>query len=296
MHWKDIRMAADPDSEWIDDYAPGEDGTLTGEAVALDLHPTGFVLRAAGALIDALATLVALIVALLAVIFTTASLGTEQAVVSALVIVTIVVCFVGIPITVETLTKGKSLGKLVVGGRIVRLDGGAIGLRQASIRALVGVIEFYTPPLFGGTAALFGLLTARTQRMGDLLAGTYCQYERVSGRVMPLFGLPPELAAWGRVVDVARMPTQLSRRIAQFLAQATQYPVDRRAHLAAELAGEAAEFVAPIPPVTPELFLAGITVVRREREAEALRLERGRLERLQPALRGTPHDFPVRED
>jgi hypothetical protein len=158
------------------------------------------------------------------------------------------------------------------------------------------VIEYYTPPLCGATAALFGLLTARTQRMGDLLAGTYCQYERVSGRVMPLFGLPPELVAWGRIVDVARMPTQLSRRIAQFLAQATQYPVDRRAHLAAELAGEAAEFVAPIPPVTPELFLAGITVVRREREAEALRLEKGRLERLQPALRGTPHDFPMRED
>lgn len=288
-------MAADPDAEWIDDYAPGEDGTLTGEAVTLDLHPTGFVLRAAGALIDAVATLVVLLVALTFVGTASVSLGTEDAVVAALVIVTVVVCFVGIPTAVETLTKGRSLGKLVVGGRIVRLDGGAIGLRQASIRALVGVIEFYTPPLFGGTAALFGLLTARTQRLGDLLAGTYCQYERVSGRVMPLFGLPPELIAWGRVVDVARMPTQLSRRIAQFLAQATQYPPDRRARLAADLAAEAQEFVAPVPPVSPELFLAGITVVRREREAEALRLEKGRLERLQPALRGTPHDFPTRD-
>ncbi|WP_395639260.1 RDD family protein [Pseudolysinimonas sp.] len=285
-------MAADPDSEWIDDHAPGEDGTLTGEAVTLDLHPTGFVLRAAGALIDAVAHVIVFIVALMAVGISTGMLGTEPAVVAALVIVTLVVCFVGIPITVETLTKGKSLGKLVVGGRIVRLDGGSIGLRQAAIRALVGVIEFYTPPLFGGTAALFGLLTARTQRMGDLLAGTYCQYERVSGRVMPLFGIPPELAAWSRIVDVARMPTQLSRRIAQFLAQATQYSPDRRARLAADLAAEAAEFVAPLPPVSPELFLAGVTVVRREREAEALRLEKGRLERLQPALKGTPHDFP----
>ena len=125
--------------------------------------------------------------------------------------------------TVETITKGKSLGKLAVGGRIVRLDGGSIGFRHAAIRALVGVFEFYTPPLFGGTAALFGLLTARTQRMGDLLAGTYCQYERVSGRVLPLFGVPPQLTAWARVVDVARMPTQLSRRISQFLSQASQY-------------------------------------------------------------------------
>lgn len=290
-------MAGDPDAEWIDDYAPGEEGTLTGEAVTLDLHPTGFVLRAAGALIDFVVhTTVFWFLAIPGLFIVSATLGAEPAVVAALLIVTFVACFVGIPITVETLTRGRSLGKLAIGGRIVRLDGGAIGLRQASIRGLVGVIEFYTFPLFGGTAALFGLLTARTQRLGDLLAGTYCQYERVSGRVLPLFGVPAQLTAWARVVDVARMPTQLSRRIAQFLAQAGQYPPERRALLAAELAGEASEFVSPLPQVAPELFLAGVAVVRRDREAEALRLEKQRLQRLQPALRGMPHDFPRRDD
>ncbi len=288
-------MAADPDSEWIDDYAPGEGGTLTGEAVNLDLHPTGFILRAAGALIDFVAYVVSFIALWIGAAMATVTLGTEPAVITAILVVVFVVSFVGIPMTVETITKGKSLGKLAVGGRIVRLDGGSIGFRHAAIRALVGVFEFYTPPLFGGTAALFGLLTARTQRMGDLLAGTYCQYERVSGRVLPLFGVPPQLTAWARVVDVARMPTQLSRRISQFLSQASQYDLTRRARLAAELATEASEFVAPVPPVDPELFLAGITVVRREREAEALRLEYQRLTRLQPALRGTPHDFPLRD-
>ena len=286
-------MAADPDSEWIDDYAPGEDGTLTGEAVTLDLHPTGFVLRAAGAALDVACYVVLLVIAVTFLGIATATLGTEPAVVAALMIATVVLCLVGAPIVVETLTKGRSVGKLAIGGRIVRLDGGAIGLRHASIRALLGVFEFYST--LGGAAALTGLLTGRTQRLGDLAAGTYCQYERVSGRVMPLFGIPRELAAWGRIVDVARMPTQLSRRITQFLAQATQYTPERRAYLAAELAAEAAEFVAPLPPVGPELFLAGVTVVRREREAEALRLERERLERLQPALRGTPHGFPARD-
>lgn len=286
-------MASDPDSEWIDDYAPGEDGTLTGEAVSLDLHPTGFVLRALGALIDVVAQVVVFAVVMTALIITLTTLGTEEAVQAALFIVTIVVCFVGIPMTVEMLTKGKSLGKLAVGGRIVRLDGGSINLRHAAIRALLGVFEFYTT--LGGAAALCGLLTPRTQRLGDLAAGTYCQYERVSGRVLPLFGIPPQLAEWARIVDVARMPTQLSRRIGQFLAQAPQYDPERRARLAAELADEAREFVAPVPPVSAELFLAGVTVVRREREAEALRLERERLTTLQPALRGTPHDFPDRE-
>jgi uncharacterized RDD family membrane protein YckC len=296
MHWKDIRMAADPDSEWIDDYAPGEEGTLTGEAVSLDLHPTGFVLRALGALIDFFTYAILYWAILIAVFMAASSLGTEEAVLFALAIVTFVVCFVGIPMTVETITKGKSLGKLAIGGRIVRLDGGSINFRHAAIRALTGVFEFYTFPLFGGTAALFGLLTPRTQRLGDLAAGTYCQYERVSGTVLPLFGIPYELAEWARIVDVARMPTQLSRRIGQFLGQASQYDAGRRARLAEELAAEARQFVAPVPPVSAELFLAGVTVVRREREAVALRLERERLTTLQPALRGTPHDFPLRDD
>jgi uncharacterized RDD family membrane protein YckC len=287
-------MASDPDSEWIDDYAPGEEGTLTGEAVSLDLHPTGFLLRALGALIDFVAQLVVFVILAIVLGVVSLTLGVEPAVQSALSIVTVVLCLVGIPMTIETLTKGKSLGKLAVGGRIVRIDGGSINLRHAAIRALLGVFEFYAT--LGGAAALSGLLTPRTQRLGDLAAGTYCQYERVSGRVLPLFGIPPQLAEWARIVDVARMPTQLSRRIGQFLAQAAQYDVERRARLASELASEAQQFVAPIPPVSAELFLAGITVVRRERETEALRLERERLTALQPALRGTPHDFPVRDD
>lgn len=280
-------MASDPDSEWIDDHAPGEEGTLTGEAVSLALHPTGFVLRAAGAVIDVVAHLIVFVVAILAIGMATSVLLTEDAVMAALVILTLVTCLVGLPIVVETLTKGRSLGKLAIGGRIVRLDGGSIGLRHAAVRSLVGFFEFFVT--LGGAAALTGLLTSRTQRLGDLLAGTYCQYERVSGHVMPLFGIPPQLAEWSRIVDVARMPTQLSRRITQFLAQARQYDPARRARLAAELATEASAFVAPVPPVEPELLLAGITVVRREREAEALRLERERLARLAPALRGTPH-------
>jgi uncharacterized RDD family membrane protein YckC len=292
MHWKDIRMAADPDSEWIDDYAPGEEGTLTGEAVSLDLHPTGFVLRALGALIDVTAQIAVLLVLMTVLGLVSLSLGVEEAVQAALAIVTVVVCLVGIPTVFETLTKGKSLGKLAVGARIVRLDGGSINLRHAAIRALLGVFEFYAT--LGGAAALAGLLTPRTQRLGDLVAGTYSQYERVSGRVLPLFGIPPQLAEWAQIVDVARMPTQLSRRIGQFLSQATQYDPERRARLATELAIEAQEFVSPVPPISAELFLAGVTVVRREREARALRLERERLTTLQPALRGTPHDFPQR--
>ena len=90
------------------------------------------------------------------------------------------------------------------------------------------------------------------------------------------------------------MPDALSRRVAQFLGQAPHLTPERRRFQAAQLAGEVSRFVSPLPPVDPELFLAGVAVVRREREYAALLLERERLERVAPALRGMPHGFPER--
>src|SRR3546814_2286922 len=60
-----------------------------------------------------------------------------------LVITLLVVVTVVAPTTVETVTRGRSLGKLAVGGRIVRPDGGAIGFRHAFLRALLGVLELW---------------------------------------------------------------------------------------------------------------------------------------------------------
>lgn len=292
-------MSSGPDLDGDPDQDGGpvgveDDELLTGEAVALDLHPTGFALRAAGAIIDFVAHTVLYVLVLLGLFWAGSTIGLEDAVFFALGIVALVLCFVLVPMVVEAGTRGRSLGKLAIGGRIVRDDGGAIGLRHAGIRALAGFFEF--PMTLGGVAALFGLLAPRTKRLGDLLAGTYCQYERYSGRVAPIFGVPIPLASWSRIADVARMPDPLARRISQFLTNAPQFEPSRRAYLARQLASEASAYVSPLPRIDPELFLAGVVVVRREREAESLELERRRLERLAPALRGIPHDFPLRTD
>ncbi|MEO5921191.1 MAG: RDD family protein [Pseudolysinimonas sp.] len=279
----------------IPDLAGDEHDTetvLTGEAVALDLRPTGFALRAAGAIIDWIVYFGAYIAIVLALFSLASSSNTEGAVYGIIAVVAIVACLVIAPVTVETLSRGKSLGRLAVGARIVRDDGGAIGLRHAAIRALVGVFEIYMT--FGGGAALIGLFSTRTKRLGDMLAGTYSQYERIARVAPPLFGVPAQLESWARLADVARMPDALSRRVAQFLAQAPHLTADRRGFQAAQLAAEVSRFVSPLPPVQPELFLAGVAVVRREREYAALLLERERLERVAPALRDLPHGFPER--
>ena len=274
----------------LDDVAP--DSLLTGEAVALDLRPTSIVLAAAGAAIDFVVYLGAFILVLVIFVTIASQARSEDAVYGIVAVLALVGCLIVAPAAVELLSRGKSLGRLAVGARIVRDDGGAIGLRHALIRSLTGMLELFAT--LGGLALIVGLLSPRSKRLGDLIAGTYSQYERVGKVPPPVFGMPLELAGWATIADVARMPNGLSRRIAQFLAQAPQLDPARRAAQATALAQEAAAFVSPVPPVPSELFLAGITVVRRGRETEALAGATRRLHTLEPALRGVPHGFPYR--
>jgi len=276
-----------------DAYEGQETELMTGEAVALELRPASFIVRAAGAIIDYLVYFggyILLFIFLLPPIVTT--LGLNEAVMNAVSIVFLVLFIVVAPMVVETLSHGKSLGRLALGTRIVRDDGGAAGFRHAFIRSLVGVLDIYMT--FGGFAAVTSLLTARSKRLGDLLAGTFSQYERYSKEPRPVYGVPADLAQWALTADVGRMPDRLVRRIAQFLAQAAHLSGSSRDRIARELAHEAAPYVSPLPSVSAELFLAAITALRREREATALELEKSGLERLEPVLTGRPHGFPKR--
>ncbi|HEX4400094.1 MAG TPA: RDD family protein [Galbitalea sp.] len=272
-----------------------EDVVMTGEAVALDLHPTGYALAGAGAIIDWLVYVVGGFLFLLFAVelpLGASEIGQDSAVQAAAVSATIVLVLIVIPTAVELLSKGKSLGRLAVGARIVRDDGGAIGFRHAFIRSLVGLIEIVP---IGGIAAITGLLNGRSKRLGDYLAGTYSQYERVAKVVEPVFGVPEQLSGWAMTADVARIPLRLALRSTRFLRQAGQLtPTTRTAH-AASLAAELSEWVSPIPPVDPELFIAGVVAVRRERELATHTRERQELAHLQAALTWVPPGFPARD-
>jgi len=278
------------------DHSPDyvvDDEIVTGEAVALDLRPAGFVLRAAGAAIDLIVYFgFYILLVLFGIAYVATALRLSEGLIAALAIAMLVLAIVVAPLVVEVLSHGKSLGKLVIGARIVRDDGGAIGFRHAFIRALTGVLEIFMT--FGGIAIVVSLLNGRSKRLGDMVAGTFSQYERVSKTERPVYGVPVQLYEWSLTADVARMPDRLSRRIASFLAQASKLTPQTRARVSHELAGEAAPFVSPLPSADAELFLAAIAAVRRDREFAALTLEARGLERLRPVLSGLPNGFPER--
>ncbi|MEA9984399.1 RDD family protein [Subtercola sp. RTI3] len=271
------------------------DMLVTGEAVALDLRPASFILRGAGAMIDVLFSAGLFLAALYLLGVWQQATGADDALLRAFTVASVAFCLVVVPTAVETFTHGRSLGKLAVGARIVRDDGGSISLRHALIRSLTGVLELYFT--LGGLAVFVSLLNPRSKRLGDLVAGTFSQYERVPRLVSHAQPLPPVLFGWAQVADVARLPDRLARRIAQFLAEAPQMTPDARGRLSAALLAEAAPFVSPLPsspPFHPETVLLGVAALRRDREAAALALEAARLARLAPTLAALPHGFPNR--
>lgn len=271
--------------------AEGDEELITGEAVTLDLRPTPFVLRAAGTIIDVAVSIVLYLLVVVALSLPLAA-GLDEATSAALSIAALVFSIVVVPTAIETATQGRSIGKLAVGARVVRDDGGAIGFRHAFIRALTGTFELYAT--LGGAAALIALLNPKSKRLGDYLAGSYSQHERMSQPLPPQTLMPPALATWAATADVARLPDGLARRVARFLAQAAALTPQARAAVGAQLAAEVARYVAPVPEAPAEDFLAAASVLRRDREYRALMLQRERLDRLRPTLEGLPRSFPER--
>ena len=105
------------------------------------------------------------------------------------------ITFAGYPTVFETLTRGRSLGKLALGLRTVRDDAGPITFHHALVRALIGFVEIY---LLSGVPAFFSMLISqRGKRLGDYAAGTYVIRDRVTLRLPLPPPMPPQLGELG---------------------------------------------------------------------------------------------------
>jgi uncharacterized RDD family membrane protein YckC len=255
----------------LDDLGITED-LVTGEAVVLDLRAASFLTRGLALVLDYLVIAAAAIALFWAL--TVVTLVSDAALGGAIQLVAVVVLLVGIPVTVETLTRGKSIGKYAMGLRVVRDDGGPIRFRQALIRGLVGVVEIWIAQ--GSIAIIASLANRRGKRLGDHLAGTYVVRERTSGAaVTPPVLMPPRLAGWASGIDLGRVPDRLALAVRQFLSRATTLHPASRQSLGVSLAQQLSEYVAPQPPAGthPEEFLAAVLAERRERDLRRLHTE-----------------------
>jgi uncharacterized RDD family membrane protein YckC len=254
------------------------DDLVTGEAVALDLPAATVGLRVLSGLIDLLVEGVLLVA--LFFVGTVATSSSDLAVTAAVAVLGTVAVLVGWPTAFETVTRGRSPGKLALGLRTVRDDAGPISFRHALVRALVGVVEIWM--LYGVPALLCSLVNARGKRLGDLAAGTCVVRERFPfPGVRPSY-MPPRLARWATSADIAPLPDGLALAVRQFVGRAaTLNPVTRET-LGRTLCDQVLEHVAPAPPPGehPETVLVAVLAERRRRDELRLARDEALRERL----------------
>ena len=245
---------------------------VTGEAVVLDVPCARFPSRLLAQAIDLIIQII-----LLAVMFAIASAATvngglNDAAASAVAITLIAAVVVGYPVVWETLSRGRSPGKLALGLRVVSDDGGPERFRQALVRGLAAVVEIWM--LVGCPALICSLLSARGKRLGDLFAGTFVVQQRLpAGRARAaLPTVSPELAAWGAQLEMSGLTDQTAEAARRYLARLPELTPAARAELGERLAGAVRTQVSPLPPpgTTAVAYLSAVISERRNREQARL--------------------------
>ncbi|WP_052499115.1 RDD family protein [Streptomyces vietnamensis] len=241
-------------------------GLVTGDAVVLGLQPARLPSRALALLIDLVVVWAAYLLITLGLAVATASL--DEAAVAAVSIASFLLVLVGAPIAVETLSHGRSLGKLAVGLRVVRDDGGPIRFRHALVRGAMGVVEILMT--FGVVACVASLVSERGRRLGDVFAGTLVVRERIpAARALAVPPPPPWLVGRFAGIDLSAVPEALWLEIRQYLTRARELdPVVGR-QLAERLADELVARTGTPPPagVPADAYLAGVVAERQARDA-----------------------------
>lgn len=245
-----------------------QEPVVTGDAVVLDVQIAQLPVRALSAMIDVTVVFIGYLIGVL--LWVTALGQFDTALSAAVLIIFTVLSFVGYPVVFETATRGRSLGKLALGLRVVSEDGGPERFRQALFRALAGVIEIYA--LSGGPAVICSLLSPKGKRIGDIFAGTVVISERTP-RLSPPPLMPPQLAWWASSLQLSGLRAEQAELARQFLSRASQLDPQVRDQMAYRIAGEVVAQISPQPPpgVPPQLVLAAVLAERHRRELARMR-------------------------
>jgi uncharacterized RDD family membrane protein YckC len=244
---------------------------VTPEAVPLELETANIGSRCLAVMIDWLiqgATLFALIVGFTALVGAT-NTHVGAGVAAAFFFLLTFIALWGYPTVMETLWRGRTIGKAALGLRVITVEGAPVRFRHAAIRATLGLVDFILTS--GAGAVISVLLTPRSQRLGDLVAGTVVLRER-TGLQAPVaveFPVPQGLEAYAQSLDVARMTGDDYRAARTFLLRAGSLAPAVRYDLALAIAEPVAARVQPAPPagVPPEAFLLCVAAVYQHRQA-----------------------------
>lgn len=238
---------------------------VTPEAVVLDFATAGIGSRSLAVGIDLIIQGFALVAALFAAGMMAL---VSQSVAIVTTVITMFLVFFGYPALFEAFNNGQTPGKRALGLRVITTEGGPVGLRHSAIRALLTIFDIWFPA--GGLVALTSaLLTKRSQRVGDLAAGTVV-VRRATSTETPVFFAPIGQAGWlVPLIDGGGIQPAEYAIVREFLLRAGELLPAARAGLARDLAERVQASVAAQLPqgVDPEQFLLAALVAHQQRFA-----------------------------
>lgn len=241
---------------------------VTGDAVVVEVRVAQMPSRALALFIDMAVQFTVLVASY--VVLQAFSVISDAAMFAAVSIVLSVLVLVGYPVIFETVSRGRSLGKLAMGLRVVSDDGGPERFRQALFRGLAGVLEFW---MFSGAPALISsLISQRGKRLGDVFAGTIVISERGPRDTGQAIVMPPPLAAWASRLELSRLPEEVAGAARQYLVRWHDLAPHVQHEMGVRIATQVAAFVSPpAPPGVPaHAYLSAVLAERRRRDHERL--------------------------
>jgi uncharacterized RDD family membrane protein YckC len=138
-------------------------------------------------------------------------------------------------ILLEWLWNGQTIGKRAYRLRVINEDGSPAQFTAVLIRNLLRVVDFL--PALYGLGVLVIVLSPKSQRLGDLAAGTYVvraprpQVDWFSLRTVTPLGE-------GLAAETRRMPGEAQRLVREFVAREAQLAPAERARIAAIIAAK----------------------------------------------------------
>lgn len=251
----------------LTDSEPPSGQVVTGDAVVLDVYIAQLPVRAMSALIDITVMFILYILGL--TLWAATILPFDPAFSAAVLIIFTVLVLLGYPMAFEMATRGRSLGKMAVGLRVVSDDGGPERFRQALFRALAAVIEIWG--FFGGPAVICSLLSPKAKRIGDVFAGTVVIVERAP-RLPPPPVMPPPLAWWASQLELSGLTAEQADRARRFLSRAGELRPEIRDEMAYRIGNDVASKISPPPPsgTPPQYVLAAVLAERHRRSLARL--------------------------
>jgi uncharacterized RDD family membrane protein YckC len=242
-------------------------GIVTPEAVVLAFDSAGVGSRVLAELIDLAIEVLAFGVMALGF----AILGSTPLGIAGVYIALFAVLFV-YPVAIETLWRGRTVGKAAMGLRVVTVEGGQISFRHALVRGAMGLVDFYVS--FGGVAVIAILATPHNQRLGDLVAGTLVLRERTGARMPSAaeFRVPPGWEHYASTLDVSGLTATDYQAARAFLLRAGSLHPAVRDRLARDIATPLLTRLRHAPPqgVPAEVFLVCVAARYQQRQRQVV--------------------------